>query len=133
MDLIDFSRYFAALLIVLGLLGGFAVILRRGGLPADLLSGLRPLTGPASERRLKVRESLVLDPRRRVVIVKADDREHVVLLGAAGETVLESRDAQIEAGSDDRAPVARPVFMPVAPKAVPDDANEPTPRQAEGG
>ncbi len=40
------------------------------------------------ERRLKLVESLMLDPRRRLVIVKWDGREHLLLLSAAGDKVV---------------------------------------------
>lgn len=106
MDLIDFSRYFAALLVVLGLLGGFALLAKRGLLPTGPLSlaGFgRFGTGP-TQRRLEIQETLILDPRRRVVIVKADDEEHVLLLGPERETCLSRRPA--------KEPV---VFEPVAP------------------
>ncbi|MEQ8434080.1 MAG: flagellar biosynthetic protein FliO [Oceanicaulis sp.] len=108
MDLIDFSRYFAALLVVLGLLGGVAVILRKGWLP----SGLASFQGlDRRERRLCVKDSLILDPRRRIVIVKSDDVEHVLLLGPERETVLETRPVK-----------AAPVFTPVAPADLEDAA-----------
>jgi flagellar protein FliO/FliZ len=100
-DQVDFIRFFAALILVLGLLGGFWVILRKGWLPSGF-SGLMTLQPARGARRLSVRESLLLDPRRRVVIVRADGIEHVVLLGASGETVLDTRPAPAE-----------PVFMPV--------------------
>ncbi|MFW5661277.1 MAG: flagellar biosynthetic protein FliO, partial [Oceanicaulis sp.] len=109
MDLIDFSRYFAALLVVLGLLGGVAVILRKGWLPTGL-SGFQGLE--RSERRLAVKESLILDPRRRIVIVKSDGVEHVLLLGPERETVLETRPAKSE-----------PVFQPELPEG--DGADSP--------
>lgn len=106
MDLIDFSRYFAALLVVLGLLGGFALLVRSGWIPGSIqgFSGFSSLTGPRAERRLAVKETLILDPRRRVVIVKSDGEEHVLLLGPERETVLSTRPAKPE-----------PVFEPVAP------------------
>jgi flagellar protein FliO/FliZ len=109
LDLIDFSRYFAALLVVLGLLGGFALLVRSGWLPGSLqgFSGLSSLTGPRPERRLSVKETLILDPRRRVMIVKVDGEEHVLLLGPERETVLRTRAAKPE-----------PVFEPVAPDAT---------------
>ncbi|MGX6648124.1 flagellar biosynthetic protein FliO [Maricaulaceae bacterium MS644] len=108
MDLIDFSRYFAALLVVLGLLGGVAVILRKGWLP----SGLASFQGlDRRERRLAVKESLILDPRRRIVIVKSDDVEHVLLLGPERETVLETRPVK-----------AAPVFTPIAPADLEDES-----------
>ncbi|MGY6627159.1 MAG: flagellar biosynthetic protein FliO [Oceanicaulis sp.] len=102
MDQVDFIRFFAALILVLGLLGGFWVILRKGWLPSGF-SGLVNLQPARGARRLSIRESLLLDPRRRVVIVRADGMEYVVLLGAAGETLLDTRPAPPE-------PVFEPVF-----------------------
>lgn len=118
MDILDFSRYFAALLVVLGLLGGFAIIVRRGWLPGSF-PALANLSGPRQKRRLQVTESLILDPRRRVVIVKADEEEHVLLLGPERETLLTTRPAKEE-----------PVFEPEMPDDVlldasADDAPEP--------
>lgn len=101
-DQVDFIRFFAALILVLGLLGGFWVILRKGWLPSGF-SGLVNLQPARGARRLSIRESLLLDPRRRVVIVRADGIEYVVLLGAAGETLLDTRPAPPE-------PVFEPVF-----------------------
>lgn len=108
MDQIDLLRYFAALLIVLGLLGGFAVVARRAGW-TGALPGLGGLAPRPTDRRLAVREALVLDPRRRLVIVRSDDTEHVLLLGAERELLLDSRPARTD-----------PVFEPVSPD--PDDA-----------
>ncbi|WBQ09707.1 flagellar biosynthetic protein FliO [Hyphomonadaceae bacterium ML37] len=114
MDQVDFIRFFAALILVLGLLGGFWVILRKGWLPSGF-SGLVNLQPARGARRLSIRESLLLDPRRRVVIVRADGIEHVVLLGASGETVLDTRPAPPE-------PVFEPVF-----ESAPDVDSEPDP------
>ena len=106
MDILDFSRYFAALLVVLGLLGGFAIIVRRGWFPGNF-PALANLSGPRQKRRLTVTESLILDPRRRVVIVKADEEEHVLLLGPERETLLTTRPAKEE-----------PIFEPNMPDDV---------------
>ncbi len=105
MDAFDFLRYFAALLLVLGLLGGFLFIVRRGWIPG--MPSLATLTGGRADRRLAVKDSLVLDPRRRVVIIKADEDEHVLLLGPERETVLATRPAKEE-----------PVFEPDMPTDV---------------
>jgi flagellar protein FliO/FliZ len=94
-DQVDFIRFFAALILVLGLLGGFWVILRKGWLPSGF-SGFVNLQPARGARRLSIRESLLLDPRRRLVIVRADGMEYVVLLGAAGETLLDTRPAPPE-------------------------------------
>lgn len=45
---------------------------------------------PNGKRRLKVVEFLPIDHRRRLVLVRCDDKEHLLVLGANGETVVES-------------------------------------------
>jgi flagellar protein FliO/FliZ len=117
-DIVDFSRYFAGLLIVMGLLVGFAVIVRRGWLPGGF-PALGNLSAQRLERRLAVKESLILDPRRRVVIVKADDQEHVLLLGPERETLLASHAAH-----------AAPVFMPEMPDTA---GKDPDATEADDG
>lgn len=87
LDLLDLSRYFAGLLVVLGLLFGVLIVIRKGWLPTGI-AGFSTIN--REDRRLTVSESLILDPRRRVVIVRCDDREHAVLLGPERETVLDS-------------------------------------------
>jgi len=112
MDQLDIIRYFAALIIVLGLLGGFAVIARRTGW-TGALPGLERFAQKPVERRLAISESLVLDPRRRVVIVRSDDQEHVLLLGPERETLLDTRPARPE-----------PVFEPVLPDTASPSTDE---------
>ena len=36
----------------------------------------------------------MLDPRRRMVVVRVDDREHVLLLGPAGDVVVSEMTAK---------------------------------------
>lgn len=95
MDVVDFAKYFSALAVVLGLLGLFALAGTQGWF-TRLMNGLatKGLERTKRERRLRVTESLVLDPRRRVVIVKIDDEEQVLLLGAGTEVVLDRRPAK---------------------------------------
>ena len=118
MDQLDIIRYFAALIIVLGLLGGFAVIARRAGWTGSLPGLDRFIQSPV-ERRLAISESLILDPRRRVVIVRSDDHEHVLLLGPERETLLETRPAKPE-----------PVFEPVLPASEDAETNEDAPHES---
>lgn len=104
MDMLDLARYFAGLVLVLGLLAGFAWLLRRG-----MAQGLFPgLASQSGERRISISETQILDPRRRIIIVKVDDKEHTLLLGVAGETLIETREAK---------PV--PVFEPEIPDEGP--------------
>ena len=95
MDLIDFSRYALALLVILGLLAGFAVALRYAQARGLMPGASGPVRGP---RRMKVVESVMLDGRRRLVLVRIDEAEHAVLLGAAGETLIASAPARSDAG-----------------------------------
>lgn len=76
MDFADLARAVFALALTLGLVGLGAVALRRFGPDA-----LAKLAKPRSERRLKVSESLVLDPTRRLVLVSCDGQEMLLLLG----------------------------------------------------
>jgi flagellar protein FliO/FliZ len=117
LDLIDFSRYFAALLVVLGLLGGFALLARRGWIPGGVqgLSSFANLTGPRAERRMAVKETLILDPRRRMVIARVDDEDHVILLGPESETLLATKPARPE-----------PVFEPIEPDGMEEEAGPQT-------
>jgi flagellar protein FliO/FliZ len=69
MEWADLIRAIAALALTLGLVGAAAVIGRRFG-PGAL--GRLPSRAP---RRLAVVESLVLDPSRRLVVIRVDDRE----------------------------------------------------------
>ncbi len=64
-----------ALAVTLGLIGGAAYALRRWG-PTGLLQA-----GPKGERRLQVIESLTLDAQRRLVLVRLDREERLILLG----------------------------------------------------
>jgi flagellar protein FliO/FliZ len=76
MGFLEVIRAIAALGVTLGLIGLAAWAVRRYG-PATLLR----MQTPAVERRLKVVETLVLDPSRRLVLVRIDQEEKLLLLG----------------------------------------------------
>lgn len=84
MDPADYAQFFLALLFVLGLIGLGAAALRRFG-PGGMAVP-RPRHGP---RRLMLVETLALDPRRRVVLVRRDDTEHLLLLGPQNDSLIE--------------------------------------------
>lgn len=79
MDWVDWARALFALIATLALILGVAYGARRLGM-------LQP--GAPGPRRLKVSESLMIDPRRRLVIVRCDGREHLLLLGPGGDVVV---------------------------------------------
>lgn len=74
--LFDVLRAIIALAFTLGLIALAAYALRRWG-PGGMLA----LGAPRAERRMSVVETLILDPSRRLVLVKLDDRERLLLLG----------------------------------------------------
>jgi flagellar protein FliO/FliZ len=82
MDLIDIGRYFAALLMVLALVGAAGLAMRRFGMPG--------LVKPQGQRRLEIVETLAIGPRQKLVLLRRDDVEHLVLAGADGAKVIES-------------------------------------------
>ena len=77
LDLDGLFRFAAALALVVGLIALFSFAAKRW-------RGLR--VGGGQGRRLEVVEAIGVDAKRRLVIVRADEREHVLLLG--GETDL---------------------------------------------
>jgi flagellar protein FliO/FliZ len=81
MALLDFLRAVLALSVTLGLIGLAAWALRRYA--PDLIARLQGTT--ARERRLQIVEQLVLDPSRRLVLVRVGAEERLILLGEGRE------------------------------------------------
>ena len=77
MDAPDFLRALFALALTLGLIGVVAVVARRYG-PSALF---RMQQRTKAQRRLAVVETLMLDPARRLVLVRCDGQERLLLLG----------------------------------------------------
>lgn len=83
MDIAEFARAVFALAVTLGLVGLAAVGARR--FAPEWMARLHSRTG--AKRRLSIVETLVLDPHRRLVLVRCDDQERLVLLGE-GQVLL---------------------------------------------
>jgi flagellar protein FliO/FliZ len=81
MEITSLLRAGFALVIVLGLIALIAYLARRFGLAGNGAPG-------RAERRLSVVETMTLDPKRRVLLIKCDQTEHLILLGPSSETVL---------------------------------------------
>ncbi len=86
MDLALALRAIAALAAVLGLIGLAAFAARR----FKLLPGI---IDPRAQRRLAIVDSLPLDARRRLVVVRRDQTAHLLLLGPTGDRLIESFEA----------------------------------------
>ncbi len=79
MLLFDIARMALALAVTLGLVGLCVVAFRRFG--PETLRRMQGFQTGRTERRLAVIETLVLDPTRRLVLVRCDAEERLLLLG----------------------------------------------------
>jgi flagellar protein FliO/FliZ len=100
MDFIGLLRAIFALAVVVGLILGAAFLVRRYA--PQLLARLEGVQG---RKRLSVVETLVLDPARRLVLVRLDNEERLILLGE-GRELLEPREP---APPVEPAPAPKPV------------------------
>ncbi|HRI75985.1 MAG TPA: flagellar biosynthetic protein FliO [Alphaproteobacteria bacterium] len=74
-----------AFVFVMGLMFAFSWLVKKLGLAT-------PGMAAGAKRRLKVVEFLPLDTRRRLVLVRRDDREHLIVIGGNGGDVVVERD-----------------------------------------
>jgi flagellar protein FliO/FliZ len=81
MDSSDYLQFLLALIFVLGLIFTLAWAARRFN-----FGGLTP-TG--SNKRLVIVEARPIDARHRLVLVRRDDVEHLLVLGPEGAAVIE--------------------------------------------
>lgn len=102
---IDYFRFLLALAFVLGLIALVAWLARRMGL-GGMLAGHAARAGRRSGRRLGVVEVAQLDARRRLVLVRRDEVEHLLLLGPDGDRIIEAGIRAV-AGAD-APPAERP-------------------------
>jgi len=84
MEFGGYFRFLVALVFVLGMIGLLAVLARRSGL------GFPAAARPGKDRRLQVVEVAPVDGRRRLVLIRRDNIEHLVLLGQSTELLIES-------------------------------------------
>jgi flagellar protein FliO/FliZ len=107
MNVLDFARAIFGLAFVLGLIGLCAWAARRYA--PQLLAKLGAERG---ERRLQVMETLVLDPARRLVLVRVDDEERLILLGE-GRELIEPRQPPALPARSEPEPATKPAVRPV--------------------
>ena len=107
MLLSDVLRVVFGLVAVIGMIGLVALAAKKFGL-AQMSGGL------VRQRRLALTETLALDARRRLVIVKCDDREHLIILGQNSETLIESVAAIAAAPAEKRTAQPENPFPTVA-------------------
>ncbi|NQW02291.1 MAG: flagellar biosynthetic protein FliO [Rhodospirillales bacterium] len=85
MDYADYFRFLLALVFVLALIGILALLARRAGFgyPAGLAR-------KGQTQRIQVVETAPVDGRRRLVLIRRDDVEHLLILGQNTETIIET-------------------------------------------
>ena len=84
MEVENYLRFLAALILVIALIGAIAWVVRRFG-----LAGRLSAVAGRPARRLKVVELMALDPKTRMVLVQRDQTQHLLLLGEKGPVVIE--------------------------------------------
>ena len=103
MEPTEYLRFAAAFIFVLALIGAAAFALRAFGFMAQ---GRRK----PGERRLSIIETMLIDARRRVVLIRRDDKEYLVLLSPTGEVVLDDR---IDVKDIPEAPISGSTFVTI--------------------
>lgn len=84
METETYMRFVLTLLFVLALIGVLAWLARRAGL------GNRVARTAGARRRLSVSEVSVIDGKRRLVLVRRDEVEHLILLGPQKDFLVET-------------------------------------------
>src|SRR5262245_31039049 len=79
MDFDLYLRFALALVLVLGLIALLGWLLRRFGMGVKM----------SKDRRLGIVEVQMLGPRHRLMLIRRDDLEHLVIVGPSSETVVE--------------------------------------------
>lgn len=105
-----YIRAAAALLFVLALLGVVAFVARR------FTGGVVP---SKRQKRLAVVEIAAIDPKRRLVLVRRDQTEHLLLIGGGQDVVVEAAIGAAVASAVTVAPVEAPPSPPPAPRQGP--------------
>lgn len=75
------------LLFVIALILGLALIVKKFALPQNAGS---PLFGKSKKSRLQIMETLALDHKSRLVLLRRDDVEHLIIIGPTNETLIET-------------------------------------------
>jgi flagellar protein FliO/FliZ len=106
-------RFFLAFLIVLGLIGAAAWAVRRFG-SARLGGAVR-----GRQPRLAVIDYASVDARRRLILVRRDNVEHLVMIGGPTDVVVEANIVRAVPAATRDVPLARPTAPEIFPRAIP--------------
>jgi flagellar protein FliO/FliZ len=97
-----YLRFIMVLVLVIGMIGFIAWMVRRFGLLNRITPGANVRS---ANRRLSVVESCTVDAKRRLVLIRRDDAEHLLLLTASGSgVVIERGESKAQSGRKKKAP-----------------------------
>lgn len=110
MDFSEIFRFVAALAFIIGLIGLCAMLAKRFGLVPG------GVTAPGSQRRLGIVEVKQIDPKHRLVLIRRDGKEHLLLTGGEQPLLIEGGidapvAAEVVAGSDAAPAAPAPVLQ----------------------
>lgn len=94
MDVANLGRIFLSLALVVALIFLVGWMMKRTGL------NRRWHGGASADGRLGIVSSLMIDPRRRLVLIRRDNKEHLLLLGANQDLVIESGNVKDSDAND---------------------------------
>ena len=107
-------RFFLAFLIVLGLIGAAAWAVRRFG--SGRLGGAN---ARGRQPRLGVIDFASVDARRRLILVRRDNVEHLLMIGGPTDVVVEANIVRAVAANPRDVTVARSPAIDSLPRAIP--------------
>lgn len=82
MDLSQYLQLGLALIIVLGLMALLSFILKKVNMAQSGING--------KNNRLKIVEQRMIDPKNKLMIIRCDDKDHLVISGQNGNTVIKT-------------------------------------------
>lgn len=106
MEYVEIGKFVAAFVLVIGLIGLMGLGMRKYGNPALRVRA-------RSEARLSLVEALPIDARSRLLLVRRDNREHLLIKSGEQFVVVE---AGIAVASADEAPIEP--RLDISPKAT---------------
>jgi flagellar protein FliO/FliZ len=125
-------RVLGAIIILVALLGAFFWVVRWFG--ADRLG---TSTARGRQPRLAVIDAATVDGRRRLVLIRRDNVEHLLMIGGPSDVVIEPNIVRAAGAPREAAPARPPTAADALPRAVPlgEGTNwplqpEPAPREA---
>ncbi len=84
MELSEIFRFVASLVFIIGLIGLCAFAAKKLGLASG------GVTATGNQKRLAVIEVKVIDAKHRLVLMRRDDKEHLILIGGEQNLLIES-------------------------------------------